>query len=109
MFIKTNGNDYNVKTYLPSSESIIIFIYGNIEVIGKEIELFSSEQEPVSLKSIDTADYRIEIQTDTDGNGIIILHNPNYIPVPDEPTFEDIQEEFNLDVDFRLCCLELGI
>ena len=36
-----------------------------------------------------------------------------YPPVPDippaEPTFEELQEEINLDMDYRLTCLELGI
>lgn len=29
-------------------------------------------------------------------------------PIP-EPTFEEIQNEINIDTDFRLSCLELGI
>lgn len=35
--------------------------------------------------------------------------NPDYVPPEEEPSFEEMQEEFNLDTDFRLTCLELGI
>ena len=35
--------------------------------------------------------------------------NPDYVPPEEEPTFEELQEEINLDTDYRLSCLELGI
>ena len=35
--------------------------------------------------------------------------NPDYVPPEEEPTFEELQEEINLDMDYRLSCLELGI
>lgn len=35
--------------------------------------------------------------------------NEHYIPPVEPPTFEEQQEEFNLDIDFRVACLELGI
>lgn len=35
--------------------------------------------------------------------------NPDYVPPKEEPTFEELQEEINLDTDYRLTCIELGI
>ena len=35
--------------------------------------------------------------------------NPDYVPPKEEPSFEELQEEINLDTDYRLTCLELGI
>ena len=35
--------------------------------------------------------------------------NPGYVPPEEEPSFEELQEEINLDTDYRLTCLELGI
>ena len=37
------------------------------------------------------------------------LENPDYAPPEEELTFEELQEEINLDTDYRLTCLELGI
>lgn len=33
---------------------------------------------------------------------------PDLQPAP-EPTFEEVQTDFNLDVDYRLSCIELGL
>ena len=35
--------------------------------------------------------------------------NPDYVPPEEEQSFEELQEEINLDTDYRLTCLELGI
>lgn len=39
----------------------------------------------------------------------VFAENPDYVTPEEEPSFEELQEEINLDTDYRLTCLELGI
>lgn len=43
------------------------------------------------------------------GNSLIFKHHTGLKPVNPEPTFEELQLEQNVDFDYRLSLLEMGL
>lgn len=80
-----------------------VFIYKFIE--EKQLEPIGDNQQSQLVYMYDFNTFRTNSVTEE-----MIKSNPlKYLNYPDSRSFEDKQDEFNLDCDYRLSCLELGI
>lgn len=60
MFIKTNNIDYNI-IHFSNSGNIVFELNIPISAIGESIELYSSDDEPMFLKTFNPLDYNVDV------------------------------------------------
>lgn len=103
MFLKlTNGQAVPVTNYIESDDKISFIPMSPVSEFLGIVELFSDDN--MGLKTIDTDNYTKNITND----GVVFVAL-DYVETIPELSAEEIQNDFNIDVDFRITCLELGV
>lgn len=84
----------------------IVIVDGKEEIDPRYIEVEMDEADDHFINQINYKVKNNKIERMTQAELDVVYPNLNK---PPEPTLEETQTEFNIDIDYRVACLELGI